>query len=71
MIAGLSGQQTGELRAMLNTCYANLIPRRPQPRQGARGRREPAAARDAVRALATGKSPRRPVAPCTERTGRD
>ena len=30
MIAGLSGQQTGELRALLNTCYDNLSPAAPQ-----------------------------------------
>ena len=40
MIAGLTGQQTGELRAMLNTCSDNL---------------SPAAHRNAVRELAVGK----------------
>ena len=30
MTAGLSGQQTGELRAMLNTCYDNLISAAPR-----------------------------------------
>ena len=39
MIAGLSGQQTGELRVVLNACYDNLIL---------------AAARHAVRELAVG-----------------
>ncbi len=39
MIAGLSGQQTGELRAVLNTCYDNL---------------SGAAVRPAVRELAAG-----------------
>jgi len=29
MIAGLSAEQTGELRAMLNTCYDNLSPAAP------------------------------------------
>ena len=40
MIAGLTGQQTGELRAMLNTCYDNL---------------SPTAHRNAVRELAVGE----------------
>jgi DNA-binding MarR family transcriptional regulator len=48
MIAGLSGQQSGELRAMLNTCYDNL---------------SPAAARNPVRALAAGEEPPAPATP--------
>jgi len=54
MIAGLSGPQAGELRALLNACYDNLIP---------------AAPRNVVRALAAGEEPAAAGHGVTERTG--
>jgi DNA-binding MarR family transcriptional regulator len=43
MIAGLSGQQTGELRAMLNACYDNVSPAAAPHAIGEHAGREPAA----------------------------
>jgi DNA-binding MarR family transcriptional regulator len=48
MIAGLSGREIGELRAILNTCYDNLSPAARNPVRAPAAGEEPAAARSAV-----------------------
>jgi DNA-binding MarR family transcriptional regulator len=55
MIAGLTRQQTGELRAVLNTCYDNLSPAGHRSAVREPAVREPAVREPGVRGLAAGK----------------